>query len=163
MSEFVSEDDYRDESFSEEETVIDDPGRIQRFAEELSMLVRGTRGQTIDPEDWFSKLINMRDKDERSRFPTYPMVARQVALRLSKKMYPEIAQASEDLANLYASGLIGYKGLARKEAVEMSKAPQLPEPNQVIVGSQQRQIEQQKKTHWWQRKPKGEESEFTNQ
>jgi len=162
----LREIDFRNETFtaSGARATLIDRDKMKRFAEELGMLIRGTKGLPIDPETWFSKLINMKDKDERSRFPTYPMVARQVALRMSKKMYPGIAQSSEDLADFYASGLIGYHGLARKEAVEMSKAPQLPDTNQVVVGSQQKQVEQQKKTHWWQRKPKDElGSEFQNQ
>jgi len=136
---------------------------MKAFATELSMLVRATKGLPVEPEEWFSKLINVKNPDERSRFPTYPIIARQVSLRLLHEQFGEKAEACKTWADLEASCLIAYKGLSRKEWVEASKAI-VGESQQIYVNPQQQAQEAQaQKRKWYQRKPKTEPSEFANE
>ena len=96
---------------------------IKEIAGTISLLMKAIDGSPIEPDDIIRELINLKDIRERSRFPTYPILAKNVYLRLISKYHPE-AKACLDYADHEAHTLISYKGESRKEAVEMRKAPQ---------------------------------------
>ncbi|GAI12885.1 unnamed protein product, partial [marine sediment metagenome] len=94
------------------------------------------------------------------RFTTFPLLQKNVYLRLVASKHPEL-KAFKEWANQEAHSLISYKGEGRKEYVEMSKAPQPPEQG-TVIGSYSGQQPQQPKKRFWQRTKKPE-TEFTNQ
>lgn len=134
---------------------------LKVFAEAWSLITRAMEGQSVE-KDKISKLIDLDNLIERSNFPTYPLLAKQVYLRLLHKYYPKAAESCKDWADVEAQALIEYKGLAREQYTEIMKAAVgLPDLG-LNVQSQPREP-QQPKRRFWQRKPKSEESEFKNQ
>jgi hypothetical protein len=136
--------------------------RMEAFSKELSMLVRATRGLSPESDSVISKLIDVKNADERSRFPTYPFVGRQVYLRLLHKKFPEYAKACKVWADAEASALIAYKGQGRKEWVEASRIMTLGENQQSFNFGPQQQPQPEKRG-FLRRKPKPEPSEFENE
>jgi len=142
-----------------------DVAMLRNVAEAISMMVRAFEGRPIEPEDIITRLTNVKNILERSRFPTYPLLAKQVYLRLIAKYAPE-AYPCEDWADLEAQALISYKGLSREEYVEMTKAASAARTEQEFYFGEKPGMPQETKgkRRWWQRlaKPK-EESEFVHQ
>jgi len=135
---------------------------IKVVASRISMLVKAFEGRPIEPDDIITRLTNVKNILERSRFPTYPLLAKQVYLRLIKMYIPE-ADSCQQWADREAESLISYKGLSRSEYVEMTRAAYAQEAQQFYIGDQQ--APQPQKRGWLSRhrKPKPqEETEFTN-
>lgn len=141
-----------------------DKDLLKGVAEAISMMVRAFEGRPVEPEDVISRLTNVKNILERSRFPTYPLLAKQVYLRLIAEFHPE-CKAFAKWADREAEALISYKGLSREEYVEMTKAATQGEPTQVFYGERKGMVSQEPRRHFWQRKPKApkEETEFENQ
>jgi len=131
-------------------------------AEVISKIARGFEGKSIDPQDIITRFTNIKNILERSRFPTYPLLAKQVYLRLIAK-YNKNAQACKDWADLEAEALISYKGLSREEYVDSIKAASNVGTEQQFYLGDRKAPQPQAKRSFWQRKPKAEESEFENQ
>lgn len=142
-----------------------EPEEYRKIFEILSMLVRAFEGKDISETDVITRLVNVKNILERSRFPSMNIINFQVYCRLVAKYHPEL-QCFEDWANIQAHALISYQGLSREEYVDMYKAQvgYAPTPQTAIsVGSgspQAQQQQQQKKAHWWSRKPKEPQGEF---
>lgn len=131
---------------------------------QLRKLMRALDGQSIEEGDLITKLTNPKNIIERSRFPTYPILSKNVYLRLVARLSPEEFHSFSKWANLEAEALISYKGEGRKEYVEMSKAPQPNDPNtQTVIGAYTGAQPQQPKKRFWQRSPKESRGEFENQ
>jgi len=144
-----------------------DTATLKSVAEAISMMVRAFEGRPIEPEDIITRLTNVKNILERSRYPTYPLLAKQVYLRLIAKYNPA-AYACRDWADLESQALISYKGLSREEYVEMTRAATAARTEQEFYFGEMPSIPQQAKVkrRWWQRllpaKPK-EESEFEHE
>ena len=80
---------------------------------------------------------------ERSRFPTYPILQKQVYLRLIAALYPDEAKACETWADLEAHALVEYKGEGRTEWVEASKVVAGSESQSITIGMPQAQTDKQ--------------------
>lgn len=134
---------------------------LTNVAEAIRMLVCAFEGKPIESDDVITRLINVKNIIERSRFPTYPLLAKQIYLRLIALYNPQ-AYPCKDWADLEAQALVSYKGLNWDAYVEMAKASQVPEGRQEFYfGTTPPKTEQpQLKRHFWQRKPKQEQSEF---
>jgi hypothetical protein len=108
-------------------------------------------------------MTDLKVINERSRFPTYPLVRLQVYLRLLGYMIPE-AEACLDWADEEAHTMISYKGGSREEFKDIKKAMPPPMGQEIIVGSPQQQIQPQgqpqPKRSFWSRRPATPESEF---
>jgi hypothetical protein len=132
---------------------------FQKIAEFISMLVRAFEGKAIEPEDIISRFTNVKNLLERSRFMTYPLVGKQVYLRLIAEKNKN-AKACLEWADREAEALISYKGLSREEYVDSVKAATQQAEQEFYIGEKgKREEQEQPKRHWWQRKRK-EESEF---
>lgn len=142
-----------------------DTEALKTAAQAISMFVNAFSGKPIEAEDVISRLINVKNKMERSRFPTYPLLAKQVYLRLIAKYNPN-GDACKEWANYEAEALIAYKGQNWDAYVEMVKAASGPqEQQQFYLGGAMQGKEPgtpQKKGHFWNRNPKQpqEPSEF---
>jgi len=90
-------------------------------AKTISTLVRALDGKPPEGEDAITRLTNVKDILERSCFPTYPLLAKQVYLRLIHRYAPVEAESCEAWANLEARALISYKGKSREEYTEQLK------------------------------------------
>lgn len=134
---------------------------LKNTAKAISMMVRAFEGKPIEPEDIITKMTNIKNILERSRFPTYPLVAKQVYLRLITEYHPE-CKAFEKWADLEAEALISYKGQSRAEYVEVARAASVSEAQEFYLGEGKPRPQPKTKTHFWNRKTK-EESEFENQ
>ena len=147
------------------ETKKETPFSIETLTDhDLNMirkLMRALDGQSIEDGDVITKLTNPADITERTRFVTFPVLQKNVYLRIVASKHPEL-KAFRDWADREAHALISYKGKGREEYVEMSKAPQLPEAG-TVIGSYSGQVQQQQKRRFWQRGPKPEPSEFKEQ
>ena len=130
-------------------------------AKAISMMVRAFEGKPIEPEDIITKMTNIKNILERSRFPTYPLVAKQVYLRLIALYHPECFHF-KDWADREAEALISYKGQSRSEYVEVARAASVMEGQEFYLGEGKPRQAPKAKTHFWSRKPK-EETEFENQ
>jgi len=138
-----------------------DPKILASVAEAISMMVRAFEGKPVEYQDIITRLTNVKNILERSRFPTYPLLAKQVYLRLIAKYNPQ-AQSCKDWADLEAEALIEYRGQGREEYVEMTKAISSVETEQQFYLGDRKTEQPKTKRRFWQRKPK-EESEFENQ
>lgn len=127
--------------------------------DELYKIIRVFQGLPPESDTAISQLINMKSLLERSRFPTYPLIARQVYLRLLNWYYGDMAEACKMWADYEAEALIEYKGQGRQEFVEINKAAQQAQQEFYISPEKQKVVADQAKGHWWQRGKK-EESEF---
>jgi len=130
-------------------------------AKAISMMVRAFEGKPIEPQDIITKMTNIKNILERSRFPTYPLLAKQVYLRLIALYHPECFHF-KDWADKEAEALISYKGQSRSEYVEVARAASAMQGQEFYFGEGKPQAPQVKR-RFWQRKPKTEESEFENQ
>jgi len=142
-----------------------DTSLLKSTAEALSMFARAFEGQPIEPENVIKTLIDHNELMERSRFPTYPLLSKQVYLRLIAIIHPE-AVVCESWADLEAKALIEYKGLGRDEYVDIHKAAQPQGTEQLLYfGSQRQQQQQQPKKSRWQflRGKQHRESEFSSE
>lgn len=134
---------------------------MKKVAEVISLLNRAFEGQSLE-KDKISKLIDLDNLIERSYYPTYPLLAKQVYLRLLAKYYPKAADSCKDWADIEAQALIEYKGLAREQYTEIMKAAVgLPDLG-LNVEAKPREP-QQPKRRFWQRKQPQEQTEFKNQ
>jgi hypothetical protein len=137
-----------------------------KMLERLTMLLRSLEGKAPDPSDAITKLINMKNRMERSRFPTYPILQMQVYLRLLGKYNPQ-AKACILWANMLCSALIAYKGLNWDAYVEMVKATVTPAEEQTFyMGSAKPEAEAKKPGRFsrlFHRQPSQEKSEFKSQ
>lgn len=130
------------------------------------MFVNALEGRPIEAEDVISKLINLKNKMERSRFPTYPLLAKQVYLRLIARYNPQ-ADSCKEWADYESEALIAYKGLNWDAYVEMVKAATGPQDQQQFYfgGAMkeplgERGMNQPKKRFWQKNKAATEGSEF---
>ena len=141
-----------------------DKEMLKDVAGVISTLVRAFEGKPPEGEDAITRLTNVKDILERSRFPTYPLLAKQVYLRLIHKYAPEEAESCEVWANLEARALISYKGKSREEYTEQLKhaSGALDEGQRIIFGMGSPQPQKKGFLRGF-RKPKEEESEFTAQ
>jgi len=139
-----------------------DKEMLVNTASAISMMVRAFEGRPIEPQDIITRFTNIKNILERSRFPTYPLLAKQVYLRLIAKYNPH-AQACEDWADFEAEALISYKGLSREEYVDSIRAATSVGTEQQFYLGERKAPQPQMKRKFWQRKPKTEESEFENQ
>lgn len=142
-----------------------DKESVKSACEAISMIKRAFDGKPIEADDIITRLTNVKNILERSRFPTFPLLAKQVFCRLIAKYHPECTSFL-DLVELEAEALISYKGEGRKEYVEMTKGITNQPENLFYVGGEQvkpQPSQEQKKKHFWQRKPKEEKSEFVAQ
>jgi hypothetical protein len=142
-----------------------DLNMLKNVAEAIRMMVCAFEGRPIDASDVITRLINVKNIVERSRFPTYPLLAKQVYLRLIALYNPQ-GYPCKDWADLEAEALVAYKGLNWDAYVEMAKASQVPgEQQQFYFGTTQPQkaeVPQPKRRFWQKGKPK-EQSEFENE
>ena len=135
---------------------------IKVVASRISMLVKAFEGRPIEPDDIITRLTNVKNILERSRFPTYPLLAKQVYLRLIKMYIPE-ADSCQQWADREAESLISYRGQSRSEYVEMTRAAYAQEAQRFYIGDQQAPQPQKRGFLSRFRKPKPqEETEFTN-
>lgn len=134
-----------------------------KFLSSIAQLIRAFEGIDPESETAIKQLIDMKNILERSRFPTYPILARQVYLRLIYEAYPDYAQSCKDWADNEAHGLIQYKGQGRDEFVEMNKNLN-PSANQefYVGGTTPNKTEPKKGLFDRFRKPK-DESEFIDE
>lgn len=137
---------------------------LDKSLEMLSKIIRAIDGKPPDGRDIISKLTNVNNILERSRFPTYPLLNKQEYLRLMALYIPE-AKSCEKWADLEAQALISYKGDSRKEYVEMSKSASMNPQQEFILNPQAMQEPKPIKRRFWNRDPKQavEQSEFVNQ
>lgn len=139
-----------------------DTKMLATTAKAISMMVRAFDGKPIEPEDIITRFTNIKNILERSRFPTYPLVAKQVYLRLIAEYNPR-AKACEKWADFEAETLISYKGLSRQEYVDSIKAAANVGTEQQFYVGERRPMQPQVRRRFWQRKPKTDESEFESQ
>jgi len=131
-------------------------------ASAISMMVRAFEGKAIEPQDIITRFTNIKNILERSRFPTYPLLAKQVYLRLIAEYNPN-ASACKKWADFEAEGLISYKGLSREEYVDSIRAATSVGTEQQFYLGERKAPQPQVKRRFWQGKGKVEESEFENQ
>jgi len=135
-----------------------DVSLLKNTAEALSMFARAFEGKPIEPENVIKTLIDHKNIMERSRFPTYPLLAKQVFLRLIEVSYGKEAKICGVWADLEAQALIEYKGQGRGEYVDVQKAASQQGPEQQFyLGPRQ---QERPKRRFFSRKAKTEESEF---
>lgn len=113
---------------------IQDLETLKASAQAITMLVRAFQGLEPEPSDIISKLIDVKNPMERSRFPTYPILQKQVYLRLLAALIPE-AESCLTWADLEAHALVEYKGEGRTEWVEATKVTAgVGETQQITIG-----------------------------
>jgi len=62
---------------------------FRKLLQAHSMMVRARRGESIEPEDIFSGMLNIKDIRERTRFPSYLDLRRHIYLRFLSHIVPE--------------------------------------------------------------------------
>lgn len=130
--------------------------------EKLSKLMRALDGKPINTDEVITSLTNPKNILERSRFQTYPLLQKNVYLRLVALKHPEL-KAFKEWADYEAEALISHKGEGRKEWVEQRKAAAIQDAGTVIGSFSQPKIEAPPKKRFWQREQKQPKSEFVNQ
>ena len=130
---------------------------LKAAASAIMMFRRAIAGQTPEPSDVISKLIDIKDKMQLSRFPTYPIMAKNIYLRLIHSIYGDPAKACLTWADFEASALVEYKGEGRKEYVEATKAAASSDSQNITFAMQQQAHE---KRGLLRRREKKAESEF---
>lgn len=134
-----------------------------KFNEEMTklmMLKRASEGKTPEPIDVISNLIDIKKMTERTGFPTYTVLQQIVYLKLGYAKFGEAAKVLNDWAEIHMQCLIAYKRQQRKEAIEMVKRAYEGDQTSFSFGGEQAK---QPKKRFWQRQPKGEESEFAEE
>lgn len=142
-----------------------DPKEFKKYAEQISMLIRAFDGRPMEDDSLITKLTDVKNILERSRFPTYPILGKQEYLRLIAKYNPQ-AKACKEWAEVEAQALISYKGQGREEYVDMTKTAQPIPETTLHLGEQQKQgVQQQQKKGFWNRfrRSAKTESEFSNE
>ena len=140
-----------------------DKEMLKDVAGVIHTLVRAFEGKPPEGEDAITRLTNVKNILERSRFPTYPLLAKQVYLRLLHKYAPLEGEAYKDWANLEAEALISYKGKSREEYTEQLKHAQgALEEQRIYLGGIPQQPQKKGFLRGF-RKPKPKESEFVAQ
>ena len=136
---------------------------LKKQLQALSDIMKVFDGKSLEGEDLISFNTNLKDIKERTRFLTFPLLKENVYFRLHEELYPEIAQSGKYYADTVATSLISYKGLGREEFRDIKKAAQPTDGQGTVIGSYTGQPQTvEPKRHFWNRKPKGEESEFVN-
>ncbi|HKJ30798.1 MAG TPA: hypothetical protein VKA34_03175 [Balneolales bacterium] len=129
----------------------------------LAKLMNALEGKSPNPPDEIiTSLTNPHNILERTRFPTHPILQKNVYLRLVALKHPELS-AFKQWANYEAEAMISYKGEGRKEWVEQRRNATLQEQGTVIGSLTQGSPQVQPKRRFWQRGEKQEKSEFVNQ
>lgn len=119
-------------------------------------------GKNIEDDSVTLNLTDPKEILERTRFTTFPLLQKNVYLRIVAKHHPELT-AFKHWADIEAKALLSYKGESRKEWVEIKKAAQIAQPTQLFNGySPTHEQQTTQKKRFWQRTPKTE-SEFKNQ
>lgn len=120
-----------------------DKDTLKNTFEAISMMVRAFEGKAVEPDDVITRLINVKNILERSRFPTMPIIQEQVYCRLLAKYHPEL-EPFLDYAESKAQALISYKGENWDYYTEMVKAQsgQIAEPTTFNFGSPTQQLGQ---------------------
>jgi len=124
----LSEEDKKlnEEDFALLNFFLFDPQREDEFRkllQALSMTVRARRGESIEPEDIFSGMLNIKDIRERTRFPSYLDLRRHIYLRFLSYIAPEVSDIINAWVDEEAHEFISYpKGEGRKEGVEILAA-----------------------------------------
>lgn len=96
---------------------------LKTLLQNYSMLVRARKGESIEPEDIFSGMLNIKDIRERTRFPSYLDLRRHIYLRFLSLIVPEASDLFKAWADEEGHEFISYpKGEGRKEGVEIMKA-----------------------------------------
>jgi len=96
---------------------------VRRHLQTLSMTERARRGESIEPEDVFSGMLNIKDIRERTRFPSYLDLRRHIYLRFLSHIVPEAGDIINAWVDEEAHEFISYpKGEGRKEGVEILAA-----------------------------------------
>jgi hypothetical protein len=131
---------------------------FKRELTKIALIIKASKGLPIDPDSIITQLTDIKNILERTRFPTYPILAKHVYLRMMAK-YILGADSCLEWSKEEASALISYKGQSRSETVEMNKAPQPTSGQQFYLNERTPQV-QEGKRHFWSRGPKKEESEF---
>jgi len=141
------------------ETKLEEPkSGIDEIATLIMKLERARRGQTPEPQDAISNLVNVKNYMERSRYPTYTILQLVVYFETGYKIYGESARSLHTAAKTLSEALIEYKGLGRGEWVEAVMRAAFPEQTSFYFGKQE---QKQERRRFWQRKPKADEpSEF---
>jgi hypothetical protein len=142
-----------------------DTETLKATFEAISMMVRAFEGRPIEPQDIITRLTNVKNILERSRFPTYPLLAKQVYLRLIALYNPQ-AYPCKDWADLEAEALISYKGQSRAEYVEMTRAAAAAKTEQEFYFGEMPRVPvgEKKRFGFLRRKPQAkEQSEFEYQ
>lgn len=137
-----------------------EPKDIEKFSLLFSSLMLGLEGK-MRRGDRIYQFTNVDSLLERGRYPTYPILQKQVYNRLIALKYPYICATNKKWADLEAEGLIGYKGGSRSEWVEVEKHQAMASEQQIFFGNRGEQ--QQPKRRFWQKKPKSETPEFVNE
>lgn len=137
------------------------PKFARRFFETVSMMERAFQGRPIDPKDAIQRLTNVKDITERSRYPTYMLIAKQNFCHLATDILG--LKAFKKLADLESAALISYKGESRKEYTEQLKAASGQADQQTISFGSAIEKEAKKRLSFLRRKPKETVSEFINQ
>lgn len=158
MSEQTNEITPQDEQDEQViQSLTDDEQSFKKDLQEIAAIIKAANGISIDPDSIITQLTDVKNILERTRFPTYPILAKHVYLRLIAK-YNKNAGACLEWSKLEASAFISYKGQSRSETVEMNKAPQISQP--FYMSDQRASTPSEPKKHFWNSKPKQEESEF---
>jgi hypothetical protein len=132
---------------------------LKRFAKSMSLLIRTFSGEQIDPDSVMEFFTDIKRLTERSNFPTYGLIARQVYLRLVARIYPE-AIACLEWADEEAHAMISYQGLSRNQLVEMKRAANQTGQLFQIGTKQTEEPKQEAKSHFWTRSRNEKRSEF---
>jgi len=138
-----------------------DEQEFNEYMKRLSMTTRAIQGKPVDVGTVVTRLVDVTNILERSRFPTYTTIRLQVYLRLIHEIYGDVADSCLLIADLLAQGLISYKGGSREEWMKQMQHAQGPQEAQNIYLGQsgEPQRVQQPKRRFWQRtqKPPHEE------
>ena len=91
------------------------------FIKFLTRLAQTLNAVDKKPPGWKSfinRMVNLEDVKERSRYPTYPILAKNVYLEMLGDLIPE-ARAATMLKNKESSALIAYQGEQWEHVVKM--------------------------------------------
>jgi hypothetical protein len=141
----------------EKQATFLDVERIKKIGEVISVLIRSLSGQPIEPNDIISRMTNLKNIRERSRYPTYPILTEVDYLYMIYDQNKN-AKACENWANKISESLISYKGGSRAEYVDSVKASANVPQQEFYMGEKGKPVEQeQKRRHFWSREPKKQE------
>lgn len=126
------------------------PEQRTAFFESLSMMMRALDGQQIEQNSVVTRLTDVKNIRERSRYPTYRLVRKITYLNLLAHLNPN-AQICKTWADLESETLIAYKGLQRKEWVEQTRAENNLNPQQTFNVNPQGQPQQEQKRGFFSR------------